>query len=270
MRPPELPVGSVLRSSGPACTMMPLPMTPSTPLPTEMPSTIKVSVALPYSSAFRLSKSPAWRSADYPVLCSAPRQALTPTPTPPTLNQHLAVIYAKAESKVIAAAKRKKDATADAKLLTKFKGEYPPSLLNVMAGNATSDGIGFHQIAMQIAITSNALNKSEKAMLELCEGLIQNHVSDGARYNTPAKRRAELSRMYYYTRDNACYTYSKDAVRRLVPPGVPTTDLDGLTNADGVTQIEDEGGLLGGVFVTETGVYRKTEDGVLKLVAYAE
>ena len=184
------------------------------------------------------------------------------------------MIYAKAESKVIAAAKRKKDSTADAKLLTKFKGEYPPSLLNVMAGNATSDGIGFHQIAMQIAITTNALNKSEKAMLELCEGLIQNHVSDGARYNTPAKRRAELSRMYYYTRDNACYTYSKDAVRRLVPEGQPSPNLDGLAGSAGIITGQgasgNDDGLLGGVFMTETGVYQRTEDGVLKLVVYAK
>lgn len=54
-------------------------------------------------------------------------------------------------------------------------------------------------------------------MLALCEGLIQNHVSDGSRYNMPAKRRAELSHQFRYTSDNPCYSYSRGAVRNLVP-----------------------------------------------------
>jgi hypothetical protein len=161
---------------------------------------------------------------------------------------------------VIAAAKRKKDSTQDAALLSKFKGEYPPSLLRVMAGEAAA-GVGFHQIAMQIAITSNALAKKEDQMLALCEGLIQNHVSDGSRYNTPVKRKAELQRMFRYTADNVCYTYSKDAVKRLVPVDVLTPDLDGLVDATGMTQgndNEDANGLLSGLFMTE-GIHWRSE-----------
>lgn len=157
---------------------------------------------------------------------------------------------------MIAAAKRKKDSTQDAALLAKFGGDFPPSLLRIMGGEATADGMGFHQIAMQIAITSNALAKKEDQMLALCEGLIQNHVSDGSRYNSPAKRKAELQRMFRYTADNVCYTYSKDAVRRLVPADVPAPDLEGLVDATGMTQgndNEDANGLLSGLFMTEAG-----------------
>ena len=138
------------------------------------------------------------------------------------INNALAISYAKAEQKVGAAAKKKKDPAIDAKLLTKFKGDYPPSLLAIMSGQPSADGMGFHQIAMQIGITTNALGKREDQMLVLCEGLIQNHISDGARYNSPGKRKAELQRMFRYTQDNVCYSYSKDAVRRLVPDDVLT------------------------------------------------
>ncbi len=194
--------------------------------------------------------------------------ATTPTPTPPTLNNNLAVSYAKAEQKVVAASKRKKDSTADAKLLAKFKGEFPPSLLRVMSGEIASDGMGFHQIAMQIGITSNDLGKKEEVILSLCEGLIHNHQSDGNRYNSPGKRKAELQRMHRYTSDNVCHTYSKDAVRRLVPADVPTPDLDDPTDATGIQQGDedsDENGLLTGVFMTDAGFFAKTENGAKHL-----
>jgi len=207
---------------------------------------------------------------DYPVLCSAPRQP--PVLTAPKLNQKLAVMYAKAEQKVSAAAKRKKDSKKDVELLARFKGGYPPSLLSVMAGEGTGD-IGFHQIAMQIAITTNALGKKEPEMLALCEGLIENHVSDSARYRTPEKRRAELSRMFAYTADNVCYTYNRDAVRKLVPDGKAANDLDGLTAESGAMLSEatddDDEGYLGGMFVTEGGIYRKAENGVQKICPLA-
>lgn len=203
----------------------------------------------------------------YGSLCSSPRPE--PAYAEPALNMKLAVIFAKAEQKVQAAQKRRKNSVQDAALLGKFAGKFPPTLLKVMLGEGTADGIGFHQIAMQIAITAGALGKKDDAVLPLCEGLIANHKSDGSRYNTPAKRRAELQRMLRYCEDNVCYSYSRDAVRKLVPTGTPAPDLDGLTEASGTVisvdgEIPDDG-MLGGVFMTEMGVFRKSEDGVMKL-----
>lgn len=152
----------------------------------------------------------------------------TPTTTAPALSQKLAVLYAKAESKVDAASKKRKDAKKDYELLGKFKGQFPPSLAGVMAGTIVPTQ-GFHGIALQITITANALGKSEEEMLALCEGLIEKHQSDSSRYNTPAKRREELRRLYRYTQGNPCYEYSRDAVRKLLPAGTPAPDLDGLT-----------------------------------------
>jgi hypothetical protein len=205
--------------------------------------------------------------ADYHALCSQPRTPFAVGQA--TLSQKLAVLYAKAESKVDAASKKRKDSKKDFELLSKFKGQFPPSLAGVMAGTLASNQ-GFHQIALQITITSNALGKTEEQMIALCEGLIENHQSDSQRYNTPAKRREELKRLYAYTQGNPCYEYSRDAVRKLLPAGTSSPDLDGLTPeaAGEVTASGEAGndeGLLGGVFVTEQGVFVRKEEGALKI-----
>ena len=68
---------------------------------------------------------------DYQALCSQPR--VIPAPAPAELSQKLAVLYAKAEAKVDAATKKRKDPKKDLELLSRFKGEFPPSLAAVMA-----------------------------------------------------------------------------------------------------------------------------------------
>lgn len=88
---------------------------------------------------------------------------------------------------------------SDATLLAKFKGQFPPSLQKVMAGEAVAPGKGFHNIALQIAITANALGKKEDEVIAACEGLLETHQSDGNRYNTPTKRRNEILRLMRYT-----------------------------------------------------------------------
>lgn len=159
------------------------------------------------------------------------------------------------------AAKRRKSSKSDQVLLAKFKGQFPASLQKVMAGEAVNQGAGFHKIALQVAITGNALGKKEDEILAACEGLIEKHQSDGHRYNTPIKRRNEILRLVRYTEGNPCYEYSRDALRSIVDPTVATPDLDGVSEevAGEVTAEGDNGnseGLLGGVFVSEKGVFR--------------
>jgi hypothetical protein len=77
-----------------------------------------------------------------------------------------------------------------------------PASLQVMAGEAVNPGAGFHKIALQIAITGNALGKKEDEILAACEGLIEKHQSEGHRYNTPVKRRNEIARLLPYTEGN--------------------------------------------------------------------
>jgi len=185
----------------------------------------------------------------------------------PALNQKLAVLYAKAEQKVAAAAKRKKNTVVDAALLKKFEGGFPPSLLKVMSGECVAEDLGFHKIAMQIAITANVLGKDEAATLALCEGLIANHVSDGIRYNTPHKRKIELARLHQYTLGNPCYSFSVGGLKSLLPPGTPAPDLSSLPSAAGdvVGDGENDDGSQGGVTMAENGIWVKHEKGEQKV-----
>jgi putative DNA primase/helicase len=212
----------------------------------------------------------------YELLCSTPRQAIALKP--PALSNKLAVMYAAAESKIDAASKRRKDSKKDLALLGRFKGEYPPSLAKVMAGEGSHPGAGFNKIALQVAVTSNALGVPEDKMLALASGLIEKHRSDGPRYSTPAKRRAELQRLYSYTHENPCYNFSSDALRSIMPPGTATPDLDGPAAEVG----DGRHGLRDTPFsMKEDGVYFEGHDsrgrplpplricGPLKVVAHA-
>lgn len=191
----------------------------------------------------------------YAGLVAAPRPA--PVYAKPELSPKLGVLFEKSKQKVEAASKRKKDGAKDLRLLADFKGEYPPTLARIMRGEGVAETAGFQQLAMQIAITSNALMKTEDKMLEAADGLIQNHQSDGSRYNSPAKRKAELVRMFQYTNENVCYDYSSGAVKKLSAPDIPTPDLAGIPASAGtITEGDlDDGGLTQGVFLTDTGVW---------------
>lgn len=221
-----------------------------------------------FKVAITVDEALAMTPESYKVLCSAPREASELKA--PVLNNKLAVMYASAEKKIEAAGKRKKDGKKDLALLEKFKGGFPPSLVAVMQGEGTAANLGFHKIALQIAITANALGKKEDEVLAACEGLVEKHESDGKRYGTPAKRRLEIQRLLRYTEGNPCYEYSRDAVRSVVPKDKPSPDLDGLTEeiSGAITAEGSNGnseGLLGGVFVTEKGVFRKSEEGAMML-----
>ena len=108
-----------------------------------------------YKVPVTVDESLSMTATDYQLLCSTPREA--PSITPPLLCQKLAVLYAKASGKIESAAKRKKGAKKDFELLARFKGQFPPSLAKILAGEGTAENVGFHQIALQVAITANAL-----------------------------------------------------------------------------------------------------------------
>lgn len=200
----------------------------------------------------------------YVELTSAPR-ALIPTTTP-TLNDKLSIIYSKAEQKIIAAAKRRGSSQKENEQLQKFKGEFPDTIKTMMSGEGIVDGSGFNKIAMQLGIVANGLKKGKEEYLAACAGLIKNHTSDGARYNSEKKREAELLRMYEYTQDNVCYAYSVGAIKSMLKPEHKAEDLQGFTGAiiSEVDEDTDES-LYGGVVLTTEGVLRKTEEGFVQI-----
>lgn len=211
----------------------------------------------------------------YKEFTSAPRHVAPPSP--PTLNSALALLFSSAHDKVEKALKNRKKSKVDQKLLAKFGGDVPPSLLKIMQGEAVADGVGFQKIATQLSITAHALGKSEEQFLTLCAGLCDTHQSDGTRYNTPEKRRQELRRMYQYMRDNPCYEFSVGGIKSLVAAGVKTPDLDNggvdLGEDEDEEQPGEDGGeplewsLTHGMKVTSKGIFKKTEEGLVKVCA---
>jgi hypothetical protein len=192
---------------------------------------------------------------DYQELVSAPRA--WPDIAAPKLNNFLAVIYSKAEQKVSEGVKKRGSSQKDLNLLNRYKGDFPPTMLKIMAGEGIDKNVGFHQLGLQIGITANALGKTLEDTLAACEGLCEKHQSDGLRYNSPKKRRAEITPMFEYTIDNVCYSYSIGAIKNLVAEDVDTGDLDGVSASAGellTDTDENDDRLLGYLTMRETGV----------------
>lgn len=203
----------------------------------------------------------------YATLCAAPRHVEV---SPPVFAHGLAVLFAKACQKIDSATKNKKSGEADKKLLLKFGGKFPPSLEKIMQGAPTNADTGFHNIALQIAVTANALGKTEAETVAACEGLFQNHVSTGYRYGTPAKRKAEVERLLRYTEGNPGYLFAKNAIKSICEKGADTSDLDGATESAGAelaAGTEDDHGLLGSVSMRESGIFCTDQEGQIKAIS---
>ncbi len=146
-------------------------------------------------------------------------------------------------------------AMLDVEQLARFKGKTPPSIEKVMRGEGLAPGTGFQKISMQLAIAANALNMSREDFISACEGLCKNHSGDSSRYGSPRKRKEELRRMWDYTHNNPCYSYSNGGIKSLLAYDVSTDDLDGIgagvgTMADGLS-VE--------------GIFRKGSEGSRKI-----
>lgn len=216
----------------------------------------------------------------YESLCSQP----TPEPVrdEPDLNTVLAAMFIKAQSKVEEAVKRRVKSVADESLLAKFKGQFPPTVKKLMTGEGVAPGIGFQRVAMQLAITANALGKTADELVEACEGLCEKHQSDSSRYNSPRKRKEELRRMWEYTHDNPCYGYSRGGIRSICDVDLGTSDLDGIAGSTGVGHVPDsdedeipedaaaeveagQNSLLEGMMITKSGIHKRTAEGAKTL-----
>lgn len=212
----------------------------------------------------------------YDTLCSAPLHE--PQRELPELNMALAAMFVKAQSKVEESLKRRAKGNVDEALLAKFKGKYPPTVQKLMAGEGVLPGVGFHKIAMQLAITANALGKTSDDLVEACQGLCSSHESDSPRYNSPRKRKEELRRMWEYTHDNPCYGYSRGGIRSLCDADLPTSDLDGVSESVGIGQVPDgdedaispemaneieasNHTLVEGLLITRSGIHKRTAEG---------
>lgn len=212
----------------------------------------------------------------YDALCSAPR--LAPVLAEPQLNMALSATYMKCVDKVAKGVKNRAKTSKDRELLAHFNGEFPKSLQRVMAGEGLLPSVGFNQIAMQLAITANAIGKSADDLVKSCEGLIKSHASDG-RYNSPRKRKQALIDLWHYTNESDAYSYSRGGIRVLLTPDFPTGDLDGVAVDVKVGTVPDKveepspdpdanqdemaksaNTIHEGVCIGPSGIYRRTAD----------
>lgn len=199
----------------------------------------------------------------YKTMCAAPRRALDVESDSPELATGLMALFDQCKAKVAKAATRSKK-----KKPTNLPKDMP-SFDALLRGEGIKTDIGFHQIAMQVAITAHARNMTKEELLAAAEGLCENHESDGNRYNTASKRRAELARMWEYTDDNPCYDYSPAAVTSLLTHTAP--DMHGLAVseeevAEAIAETaneEVEGEEFGhaGLIMTRQGAFTLSENG---------
>ena len=210
----------------------------------------------------------------YTEVCSNPRHMKDPPA--PTVVPGMAALYSSACDKLALRIKNAGKSKADKSLIAKFNGKVPPTIASVMAGEGIKAGVGFNQIAIQLSATAHALGLKLDDYISQCEGLCQKHSGDGLRYDTPAKRRAELTRLYHYTQDYPGFEFMVGPIKNMLAEGVKSLDLDGVSeralnqgNDSGSDTEEaeaeigaDEKEVSAGLRLTKYGIRKHTEDGI--------
>lgn len=157
----------------------------------------------------------------YDDLTSAPRK--NDLATYPQFCTGLSIVYSRAVQKVEDLLAKRRKFKPDPHVKQKASGW---TIQCMMEGLGFREGVGFQQIATQLAIAATTAGMQEDAFIAACEGLITSHQSDGSRYNSESKRREELRRMFRYMEGNVCYEFSVGAIKSLLCHGAP--DLDGM------------------------------------------
>lgn len=202
------------------------------------------------------------------------------TPTPPICNSRMAMLFERSKSKLVDLMRTKKKRQAVASTLLdpwKKAKKTPPSIERLMNGEDIAEGSGFQQLSMQLSIYAVSVNLELQAFLDMSKGLCENHVSDSHRYNTPAKRREELARMFRYMEDNTLYEFDPGPIAKLTKPGVSIADLGVLEDSgepgspdsaavqesdeDGNPVVDVHRGIRRGVVMNRDGIFKRTEDG---------
>lgn len=191
----------------------------------------------------------------------------------------LAMLFDEKQQKVSnLVAKRKKQKRQPTNLRSDM-----PSLVALCEGRGIKPGTGFNELALQLSTLAVTLGWTEQQLVEKCAGLIENHESDGSRYDTPAKRRADLVRMFRYMEDNPCYEASIGGIKSVLAHSAP--DIQGIPVAkedveadiaeaadragseDSDPDTPDEYAGLTGVTLNKYGVYVPTEAGPKRVCA---
>lgn len=194
----------------------------------------------------------------YNQICSAPRGPLPGHN--PQWRGRFAIMYDTALQKV---AKHKPKASKPTP--PHVLAEQLPLFNKLATGSANTAG-GFNVIAMQLALYGRESKWDEETLVRACRGVIENHQSDGSRYNSARRREAELRRMFYYLEDNPSFEYSAAGIKSCFPKQAPTTQsVDGPWEGDPDSYPEaadEEQAHFAGVYAgTSMYLVSKGEDG---------
>lgn len=199
----------------------------------------------------------------YKELCAKPRQGWAVDTRERAFG--LQALFVSSKKKVEALGKKA------AKMKPVDLPDELPSFEAMLRGEGIDPDASFHALALQITITAHARGIDCETLVACAEGLVQNHVSDGHRYDTPEKRRHELRRMFDYTEDNPCYQYSAGAIRSLLSH--QAADLAGIEASreeieEGIANPEESNEYdHAGVILTQGGVSIPVEGGVKRALA---
>lgn len=212
-----------------------------------------------------------------PEMC----QELTSSPRPnlpvtaPDLCIDLSILFDRCAQKVEELFKKRLKFKPDPAAKEKA---FCDSIQWMMSGLGIKTGVGFQELSTQLAIAASTAGLSEEEFIAACEGLINNHVGNGKRYDTPGKRREELHRMYRYMYGNLCYEFSVGAIKSLLTH--PAPDLDGIittkeeiaevireAEAEDKAVVDEYGDVAKGLTMSKYGVYADTEHGKKRICA---
>lgn len=150
----------------------------------------------------------------------------------------LALIYSKAREKVDKALNNRKKRKKQPDELARFKGDWPETLRTILQGQGLKDKVGWNYLCVQLAVTADALGKTEDQLLEDAQVLIESYAGDSERYGTVAKRKLELRNKFRYFSGNPCYEFSVGGVLSLVDKG--TAEVSDLNLGEYVPEEGEE------------------------------
>lgn len=158
----------------------------------------------------------------YATLCKQPRSAPLYAPQ---WRPRFALAFDEAVQKVGKVKPRKAKPVTPAVLKDSL-----PLYAKIASGSEKTD-CGFNNLAMQLALYARECKWTEDAFIKSCEGVIQNHESDGSRYNSPRKREAELRRMFWYVDENPSLDFGKGALKSCLKASKGSKQDTGLPEA---------------------------------------
>jgi hypothetical protein len=151
----------------------------------------------------------------------------------------IALIYSQAREKVESGLKVRSRRKKQPDVLARFKGNWPKTISDILSGGgALKEQVGWNYLAMQLAITADALGKSEDDLLKASEGLLETYAGDGKRYGSAKLRKQDLINQYRYHSGNVCSEFSIGGIFSLLQPSA--RDNSDLMMGDYTPDPEDE------------------------------